>query len=75
MTDPIRLMTYSAESLQRDYIRALQRERTINGPAKSTVDAFFWLIKQNDQARLDAWLDRHHPDEVKQLMDMLFDKK
>jgi hypothetical protein len=61
----------SEGELQADYEATLKRTRAQHGPAASTIAAFKWLVAQNDPARLKDWLDRHDPDEVAQLLNLL----
>jgi hypothetical protein len=71
MADSYRLVARdgvaSAAELQRDYERATRRERADHGLAPSTLDAFKYLLAQNDLERIRSWLARRAPDECAQL--------
>ena len=47
------------DDMQDDYEKSLERRRLERGPAKSTIDAFWYLVRLGDPRRLDAWLERH----------------
>ena len=61
----------SAEALQREYERTLQRQRERYGPAKATLDAAAWLARYGDPKRFDAWLNGHSPQEQLAILEWL----
>jgi hypothetical protein len=61
----------SAAELQRDYEAALARERSLYGPAQSTIDAFWYVVRLNEPDRLKAFLSRRSSEERAQLLSLL----
>jgi hypothetical protein len=64
----------SEAEMELDYERSLERRRTEHGPASASIDAFWFLVRQGDPARLEAWLERHSADEVAYLRALLLEK-
>jgi hypothetical protein len=44
-----------------------------HGMAQSTIDAFKFVLRQNDPERLRAWLERRRPDERAALKKLMHD--
>jgi hypothetical protein len=49
----------SAAELQRMQDAWMRERRRRDGPAQSTIDAFWYVVGLGDAERLDRWLERH----------------